>query len=831
MTHIAKWQILDRATAVRKRLLRAGFLPIPATGKRVFADNWPDIVATEAEIDSWFTRYPDALNTGLLTRTTPAIDLDVYDPDVAEELELTLFDMIGEGHTMVRFGQPPKRAILFRTDTPFKKIRTPVFTTPGSRSENFVEVLGDGQQIIVHGVHPETGKNYSWHGGEPGDVVRTDLPVLTETLAREFIEKATAVMDAAGWTRKSEIKPKSNGNAGAATDTEFDALYGGREQKFAQAALNGCAQELQGMAPNSGRNDKLNKIAFRLGTMIARGWIGRAEVEDRLLAAATACELVNDDGERATRATLNSGLCDGIKQPHPDLVERKIKSGDKTKVGDGNSCWDDPDISILDDRRGDLPEFPTEVFAPECREWVVQAAAGAGVTAAHVAVPLIGIASSLIGTARRVQAARSWTQPCTSWAAVVGFSGSGKTPGLDTVKRALAMIERTQKAKIIDMQHEHEAKVEAAKAARALWKKQVEDAASGAVVALDKYRSTKNAAPPLPPEAIVPAPFVAPRLYVSDATIERLAVLLTVRPRGMLHIGDELAGLFLNMSRYSSGSDREFWLEAWNGGTFTVERMSREPIMVNHLLVGLVGGFQPDKLARSFDGDHDGLYGRVLFAWPSEPPYRALVNDVAEVEPEIVNALTRIINLDAGAGQDGEFAPKAVPLALDALVAFEAFRQLVHRAKQAMDGREREWLAKAQAHALRLAGTLEFLGWAFTSGDEPRQISIRSIEAATRLTLDYFWPHSRASLRQIGLSERHVNARRALRWLAAEDRHEFSREDIRCHALGRTCDAQQTQALIDALAKSGWCKEVAQGGNGAGRPARRWTVNPKLADV
>ena len=41
---------------------------------------------------------------------------------------------------------------------------------------------------------------------------------------------------------------------------------------------------------------------------------------------------------------------------------------------------------------------------------------------------------------------------------------------------------------------------------------------------------------------------------------------------------------------------------------------------------------------------------------------------------------------------------------------------------------------------------------------------------------------------------------------------EFSREDIRCHALGRTCDAQQTQALIDALVKSGWCKEAPQDG-------------------
>jgi Protein of unknown function (DUF3987) len=458
----------------------------------------------------------------------------------------------------------------------------------------------------------------------------------------------------------------------------------------------------------------------------------------------------------------------------------------------------------------------------------VRAAHGAGVTAAHVAVPLIAITASLIGTARRVQAARSWTQPCTLWAAVVGFSGSGKTPGLDTVKRALAMIERMEKSKIVDMQHEHEAKVEAAKAARALWKKQVEEAASGAVVELDRFRNAKSAAPPLPPDAIIPAPFVAPRLYVSDATIERLAVLLTARPRGMLHIGDELAGLFLNMSRYSSGSDREFWLECWNGGAFTVERMSREPITVDHLLVGLCGGFQPDKLARSFEGDHDGIYGRVLFAWPSEPPYRALVNDVSEVEPEIINALARIIHLEAGADKDGEFAPKAIPLAPEAIADFEEFRQLIHRAKQSLDGREREWLAKAQAHALRLAGTLQFLDWAFAGGDEPTQIDSQAVNAAVILVYEYFWPHSRASLRQIGLSERHANARRVLRWLAAEHRDEFSREDIRLHALGRTQDADRTQALIDTLVKAGWCREVTQERKGAGRPPRRWATNPKL---
>jgi hypothetical protein len=325
---------------------------------------------------------------------------------------------------------------------------------------------------------------------------------------------------------------------------------------------------------------------------------------------------------------------------------------------EGAHSWDDPDWSILDDRRGDLPDFPMGALSNACKEWVQRAAHGAGATPAHVAVPLLGITSSLIGTSRRVMASRSWTQPMTTWTAVVGFSGTSKTPGIDATKRALSQIERIRRSKIDELRCVHEARVEAAKAARALWKKEVERAAEGKIVSLDEYRNTVTSEPMMPAAAADPGPFVAPRLYVSDVTIERLAVLLQARPQGMLMLSDELAGLFLNMSRYSGGQDNEFWLEAWNGSAYTVERMGRPPISVDYLLVGVVGGMQPDKLARSFKGELDGMYARVLFSWPIEPPYRPLTNEVAEIEPEIVNALTRMIDL-LDEVEDG-FAPSGL---------------------------------------------------------------------------------------------------------------------------------------------------------------------------
>src|SRR5262245_38383042 len=76
--------------------------------------------------------------------------------------------------------------------------------------------------------------------------------------------------------------------------------------------------------------------------------------------------------------------------------------------------WESPDWSILDDRRGDLPKFPADCLGKAFMT-VRRAAKGAGVTDAHVAVPMLGIASTLIGVARRIQASKSWLEPCTMW--------------------------------------------------------------------------------------------------------------------------------------------------------------------------------------------------------------------------------------------------------------------------------------------------------------------------------------------------------------------------------------------------------------------------------
>jgi hypothetical protein len=256
--------------------------------------------------------------------------------------------------------------------------------------------------------------------------------------------------------------------------------------------------------------------------------------------------------------------------------------------------------------------------------------------------------------------------------------------------------------------------------------------------------------------------------------------------------------------------------------------MSRPAISIDHLLIGVVGGMQPDKLARSFKGDADGMSARFLYCWPPEPAYQPLADDVGEVEPEIVNAITRLVELAGPPGSE-EFAPKSIPLSPQAVEGFEQFRQFVHRGKHALDGREREWWAKMPAHVLRLAGTLCLLNWAFVGGEESKAVDVCHIGSSIRLVAHYFWPHARACLCQIGLSDRHKEARRVLRWIRAHQRAEVSREDVRRDAIGRSLNAEETEELLRFLVRAGWLREtVHPSGPKGGKPARRWQVNPTL---
>jgi hypothetical protein len=318
--HEPAWMLRERATRYRKRLLAAGYRPLPVNGKAPPIEGWSDIQATDKIIVSWEAKYTDATNSGILTCDTPGIDIDIMVPDAAAAVEALAREHFEEhGSILVRFGRAPKRLILLRTDEPFKKIER-TFTAPDGSAQQ-IEILAHGQQVVVAGIHPDTGKPYSWHGGEPGEIEREKLPSVCEADMRAFIDAAAELLIREFGFKKVASSRKAHGGEKKPRAKHDDAAAGIRERAWAQEALERSAAELAA-ATKGERNKLLYKKAFRLGRMIARGWLDRAEVEAELAAAMQANGYIDDDGVGAAEKTIRSGIDAGTQEPIEDLPEQ-----------------------------------------------------------------------------------------------------------------------------------------------------------------------------------------------------------------------------------------------------------------------------------------------------------------------------------------------------------------------------------------------------------------------------------------------------------------------------------------------------------------------------
>lgn len=80
---------------------------------------------------------------------------------------------------------------------------------------------------------------------------------------------------------------------------------------YAEAALRRECERVAGMAPDSGRNNALNRAAFNLGQLVAGGVIDAPTAETALADAARACGL----GDREAARTIASGLAAGQRHP------------------------------------------------------------------------------------------------------------------------------------------------------------------------------------------------------------------------------------------------------------------------------------------------------------------------------------------------------------------------------------------------------------------------------------------------------------------------------------------------------------------------------------
>jgi hypothetical protein len=214
-----------RIEAYRLKVRRAGFAPVPVDGKKKKPpmDGWQRLGdATEHEIRRWTRAWPSASSTGILTRRTPCLDADILDPEAADAVERLVRERYDElGTFLARTGRWPKRAFVFRTDVPFPKVTINLVRPLGPEKNERLEFLADGQQLLIDGLHSETGRPYVWRAeARPGDFSREDMPPIAEAQARTLLNDVAALLIRDfGYSRKGTTpKPEAKGN-GQAPDT------------------------------------------------------------------------------------------------------------------------------------------------------------------------------------------------------------------------------------------------------------------------------------------------------------------------------------------------------------------------------------------------------------------------------------------------------------------------------------------------------------------------------------------------------------------------------------------------------------------------------------
>ncbi len=481
--------------------------------------------------------------------------------------------------------------------------------------------------------------------------------------------------------------------------------------------------------------------------------------------------------------------------------------------------WPNPDPRLM---RAELPPAPrlplSDILGPRLSQWVTDAAETKGAPPDYVFAAMLAVAGATLGNTRWASPWRGWAEPPVIWTMCIGLPSAGKSPAIDAALQPLRKAERPLREAAEAKRKEWAEKAELAKLAEQTWK----EAAKAAIKAGETPPDRPTGCDAGPPPHI-------PRLVVNDGTIERLGAILAQQPRGTLQMRDELAGWLEGMQRYAGGgTDRPFWLEAFGGRGFTVERMGREPLTIDRLSIGVLGGIQPDRLKTLlFKSDDDGLLARFLPIWPDPAPLR---RPQAWADEELMaGALERLLTLKLATDEQGETRPWFIPFTDDARGLMDDFRLAARGWESGAEGLMLSFVGKLPGMAARLALVLGFLDWAAEGADEPHEITVQHFGRAAHLVEAYLLPMARRAYADAATPKAERAARRLVAIIREQGWQRFaSRDVLRLDRAGLGNKAELDPAL--AMLTDGDCiRPVEPPANPqGGRPQRVFIVNPAI---
>jgi hypothetical protein len=351
--------------------------------------------------------------------------------------------------------------------------------------------------------------------------------------------------------------------------------------------------------------------------------------------------------------------------------------------------------------------FPVELLPSVLREFVEAHAKAKACDPALIALPALAACAGAVGNSFIIKPKWDWAEPCVLWLPTVGESGDLKSPPYKAAVRPLVRLQMGS-----DREYEKAAAVHAA-----LDKK-------------DQVAQKKAGQSPGPRQSF----------YITDATVQAVAVALRDRPKGCLLAAGELRTWFESFTRFAPGgvSDQSHWLEMFDAGDVRKIRVGGDSkvISIPSAAVSITGTIQPGIFAKACTQENaeSGLLARL---WPAMPPppdqgwtdSQEPTRQIADYAKLLETLLAQPYNPDA--------FRVALRFSADAQKWFVEWVTSWARRRRLADPEEKPLLAKLKGGAARLALLHHLVtclaGQAPTTTLLDLEVSRSAAEAGTRL--------------------------------------------------------------------------------------------------
>ena len=399
----------------------------------------------------------------------------------------------------------------------------------------------------------------------------------------------------------------------------------------------------------------------------------------------------------------------------------------------------------------------------------------------YVGLPLLVAAAAAIGTTAQLEVKKGFREYPTLWGVLVGDSGTAKTPALRVGLEAIKEADKHLRAPVTSRPN---------------------GVLGGAEPAMR-------------------------RTIVGDITMEALAELLSLNPRGLLMCIDEFAGWITRMDRYanSAGGDMPAYLSMFEAQGFSVDRKSEGSFVVEQGALSIIGGVQPAVLSPLLRGKNtaNGLFARLLFV---RQPRRQKKWSEAEVTDQVLEAWRLVIEQLLLRSHGGDGLPEHFRLHREAKARWVAFVEELYAEEADMEPILRTSWSKLDRLSIRLALVLHLVEAASdgNASRPEREISLGTIEQAIGLTR-YFGSQAAIVVGELHETKRQVEQRELCEWMRAKGGRVLARDLQRARSRRYEKAWQATKALED-LAEAGYAsKSWTRSGPDGGAPTTCYSLN------